>query len=275
MILAINYSDARFRPAQILNSKCARKFGADKVIEYTYDKLPDEFKERFKDRFQYRRGGGYWIWKPYIILDALSKVQDGDYVVYTDAGSAFVNKIQYLIDAMNREQTDIMAFCIEHLEKYYTKRDAFILMECDRPEITDTPQIVTGYIIVRKNPRSVAILQQFMNYEEDDRIVTDQPNVMGKENYEGFVENRHDQTVWSLLCKMNGIKPFRDPSEWGVDRSIFSEEVNKRSSYPQIIESHRNPNLHSIFQLKYKKWYKYLNLNNYKKKWKSIMKDRG
>lgn len=199
-------------------------------------------------------------------------MDDGDYVVYTDAGSAFVNKIQYLIDAMNREQTDVMAFCIEHLEKYYTKRDAFILMDCDIPEITDTPQIVTGYIIVRKNEKSVALIQQFMDYEADDRIVTDQPNVMGVENYEGFVENRHDQTVWSLLCKKNGIKPFRDPSEWGVDRSLFSEEVNARSTFPQIIESHRNPNVHSVFQLHYKKWYKYLNIDNYKKKWESITK---
>ena len=32
------------------------------------------------------RGGGWWVWKPYVILDALSKVEEGDYVLYCDCG---------------------------------------------------------------------------------------------------------------------------------------------------------------------------------------------
>ena len=36
------------------------------------------------------------------------------------------------------------------------------------------------------------------------------PNQLGKENYEGFRENRHDQTVWSLLTKKKNIAPLKD-----------------------------------------------------------------
>ena len=57
----------------------------------------------------------------------------GDYLIYTDAGSVYVNRIQYLIDCMEREGQELMVFSLqkEMLERKYTKRDAFVLMGCD------------------------------------------------------------------------------------------------------------------------------------------------
>lgn len=37
----------------------------------------------FDPHFQ---GAGYWVWKPFIILKELEHLQDGDYLLYTDAG---------------------------------------------------------------------------------------------------------------------------------------------------------------------------------------------
>jgi hypothetical protein len=241
----------------------AKKFGADKVIEYSPKDLSDEFKEKNKDILQYQRGDGYWVWKPYIIKDALSKLKEGDYLVYTDSGSAFVNKIKLLVDAMNRENTNIMVFCINQIERKWCKRDALILMDCDNEEILNSSQICGTYIILKKCKETSDFVDEYLYYVQDRRIVTDEPNVMGKDNYPEFKENRHDQTVVSLLCKKRGIKPFRDPSEYGNNYDEFTNEVLARSTYPQIIESHRNPDIQSVFQLNYKKWYKYLYINNY------------
>jgi len=38
-------------------------------------------------------------------------------------------------------------------------------------------------------------------YSTDKRIITDDPNTQGLPNYKGFIDNRHDQTVLSLLIK--------------------------------------------------------------------------
>ncbi len=257
MVCAINYADERYRKTQKFNSKMAKKHGADKVIEYTEHDLSEEFKEKNKEIFRYSRGGGYWIWKPWIIKHTLKELEDEDYLVYTDAGSAFVRPIQLLIDVMKEQKTDIMAFCNDQLEIKYSKRDALILMDCDKNDILYSSQICGGYIIVKKTRWTEKIIDEFLCYAEDRRIVTDEENVMGMKNYPEFIENRHDQTVWSLLCKKNGIKPFRDPSEWGLNKTLFSDEVNERSPYPQVIESHRNPELNSIFQLQFvrKKWW--------------------
>lgn len=251
MILAINYANERFKKAQHFNSKTALKWGADKVIEYGPQHLDEQFIENNKYLYSHSRGGGYYIWKPYIVKDALSKVNEGDYVFYSDSGSALVNKISLLISAMETENTDIMVFCLTHMEKHYTKRDAFILMDCDIPEITDSPQICSTYFIIKKTSHSCNLVEMWLKYMQDPRIVSNDNNVMGKENYEGYVETRHDQTILSLLCKKDGIKPFRDPSQYGLDKTSFSADVNKRSTFPQVFESHRNHKCSYEFQLEY------------------------
>ena len=264
MILAINYADDKYKVTQKFNSKRALRFGADKVREYSPDDLEADFREKNNEILNKPRGGGYWAWKPWIILDALNLVAEGDYVVYTDSGSAFVNKMSYLLKAMQDAQTDIMVFCLTHLEKYYTKRDAFILLDCDEEKYTETPQICGTYIIIRKTVRTVEFVNEYLEKVQDWRIVGDDENVLGQQNYQGFVDHRHDQSILSLLCKKHGIKPFRDPSQYGLNKEKFSVEVNRRSTYPQIIESHRNPTLDSFAKLKYKKWYRFFDIDKYK-----------
>lgn len=267
-IVAINYANQDFKCAQRLNSKTAKKFGADEVIEYGPEDLDADFREKNKEILSRSRGAGYWIWKPYIILKTLKRLEEGDYLVYTDSGAAFINRISYLIDAMNREGTDVMCFCIKYWEYMYSKRDALILMNADREEITNSRQICGSYMILRNSVRTRTLIEDFLRFVQDVRIVTDDANVCGKENYDGFVENRHDQTVWSLLCKRNGIHPFRDPSQCGLNREDFTEEVLARSTYPQVIESHRDGQIKYYFQLDHAtKWWHKLERALYQAYW--------
>lgn len=251
MILATSYANGTYKVTQKYNSKRAIMFGADRVTEYTYDDLDEDFLKSHAEVMKYSKGSGLWSWKPYCILKALNEVELGDYVIYTDSGSAFVNDISLLMEAMTAAGTDIMGFMIPLKERCYTKRDAFVLLDCDTPEYTDTFQICGTYIIAKKTAKTIAFFEEYLNYCADVRIISDEPNVLGKPNYDDFIVNRHDQTIFSLLYKKHGYPPFRDPSEYGLDLSLFPEDVVKRSPYPQVIESHRNKTLRYDFQLKY------------------------
>lgn len=33
------------------------------------------------------QGAGFWVWKPFIILKELEHLEEGDYLLYTDAGA--------------------------------------------------------------------------------------------------------------------------------------------------------------------------------------------
>ena len=56
-------------------------------------------------------------------------------------------------------------------------------------------------MIYKKTKFSIKFIQKWLYYCQDSRIITDDLNTMGKDNYHQFRENRHDQTILSLLIK--------------------------------------------------------------------------
>ena len=240
MIIAVNYVDKKFQRAQKLNSRTARQWGADKVIEYGPEDIDETFRQRNKEILDTPRGGGYYLWKPYFYRRAYEELGEGDYLIYIDSGAVYVNKIQYLIDCMEREKVSLMIFSLEQerLEKCNTKRDAFVLTGCDEPKYTDTPQSIGGYFVCKRAPEVEAYLDEVLWYAQDIRIISDKPNEMGLPNYKEFADHRHDQSVISLMSKKYGFKRFRDPSQFGEVNS-YEAEVEQRSNYPQIVDSHR------------------------------------
>ena len=56
----------------------------DKVLLYTEKDLPQEIRQ--SPLMKYKRGGGYWVWKPYLIWKTLQDYPEGTKVCYVDAG---------------------------------------------------------------------------------------------------------------------------------------------------------------------------------------------
>ncbi len=253
MIIAVNYADKKFQRAQKLNSETARRWGADRVIEYGPDDIDASFRRRNQEILDAPRGGGYYLWKPYFYRKAYDALDEGDYLVYIDSGAVYVNRIQYLIDCMEHENVPLMIFSLERerIEKGNTKRDAFVLTGCDEPKYTDTPQSIGGYFVCKKAPEVEAYLDEVLGYAQDIRIISDRPNVMGLPDYAEFTDHRHDQSVISLISKKFDFKRFRDPSQFG-QVNHYEAEVEQRSTYPQIVDSHRL-NVGSMLELRFRR----------------------
>ena len=210
-IIAINYANEIFTDAQKINTLTAYYIGkTDLVLEYSPMDIDKEFIKKNIHILKHKRGGGYWLWKPYIILKTLNSFKEGDYIFYSDSGAYYVNKIQHLIAELKKHNQDIMPFQLRFLEKEYTKRDAFILMDCDKDKYTNTRQCRTGWMLIKNTAFSKGFFEEFLFYAQDERIITDMPNTFGKENYPEFIENRHDQSIFSLLCKKHKLKFFRE-----------------------------------------------------------------
>ena len=84
-----------------------------------------------------------------------------------------------------------------------------------------------------------------------------------KPNHEGFVENRHDQTVLSLLSKKWNIDVYRDPAPYGLDMK-YPQDVLNRSPYMQVVDAHRYcfmPRTYwcykNVNRLTFEKWYRF------------------
>ncbi len=81
-------------------------------------------------------------------------------------------------------------------------------------------------------------------------------------NHPGFIEHRHDQSVFSLLGKKYAITPYRDPCQSG--NKSMDEPIFKNSPYSQILHLGREKN--QVINLINKRYLYHL--------WKTIVFDK-
>lgn len=151
-------------------------------------------------------GSGYWLWKPYIILDAMKEIEDNDVVFYIDAGDEIINID--IINKLKNHMIDLDYIVTDFSGKRYsqkitTKRDCFILMNCDEEKYHNALQIEAGTLAFKKTKFVEDFLNEWLFYCKNKNILTDIPNIHG-ENLEGFMYHRHDQSIISnLIIKYN------------------------------------------------------------------------
>ena len=233
----VNYSDENFQAAQKYNSKTALGIGEfDHVFECGPQSIDPIFHKRNESILTLSRGGGYWLWKPYIIRKCLDQVNLNDILIYSDSGAFFKSSSKPLTELPLTHNQDVIPFELELIESNWTKRDAFVFMGCDELGFDKTRQRLASFIVIRKSEFSIHFFDQYLAYCENKNILTDLENISGLPNYDGFKDHRHDQSVFSLLTKKYSLPAFRDPSQWGNPR--INEYEN--SQYDQIVEHTRS-----------------------------------
>ncbi len=225
----LTYGDKRFRDSRKRIAKEAKSLVFfDRIIAET-QKIKKERPIRlalknkeFRKPFNSRRGGGYWMWKPYVILKALSRLKENDILVYSDAGATVPNcdytreKLSEYIETVLRSDWGVLSFRNPYIEKKWTKGDVLRhfhavdnLTGNPHEHITNTRQFTANRIIFKKNEHSLKLVRLWWNTATNyPHLFDDSPSA--SPNLPGFVENRHDQSVWSLICKTHGSEEEYD-----------------------------------------------------------------
>ena len=205
-IVAISYGDEKYSNQLKFNGKSALEIAkVDEFYGYTPKDIDSDFKEKNSYILEKSRGNGYWLWKPYFLYRTLKeKLSYGDYLIYSDAAIMYVEPAKLLVDFLRKKKLDMYLHRLPHLEKHYTKRDAFILLGVDQPFYAETGQFNAAFQVYRKTKFTEFFLGEYLYYAQDKRIITDDPNELGVSNYEGFRDHRHDQSILSLLTKKYG-----------------------------------------------------------------------
>jgi len=203
MKIHINYANNRYYNSQKRCSLTAIQDGGfDATIPYNFLNLDQEFVNKNAWCLSQHRGAGYWIWKPYLISKTLEKMNDNDWLMYTDSGMFFLRSPWDVILEKEKEITEkgIMTFCTCNKNKVYCKRDAFVLMGLDEEKYTNSEQRLASIFVCKKTNFSVNFVNEWLSYAQDPRIISDLPNTQGLPNYPEFEDHRHDQSIMSLLC---------------------------------------------------------------------------
>jgi len=224
----------------------------DQICVYNENDLSADFKEHFKEKLVPSRGFGYWVWKPQIILQTLEKMNDGDILQYTDAGCHLnkrgTKRLNEYFEMANISETGILAITTKASddlklystlslpEKYWTKGDLFDYFNVRHDKsIYDSEQIGAPVLFVKKTVRSMVIIREFLQVFYDNFSLADD-TVSQSPNFEGFIENRHDQSILSIIFKKNNV-PTVSAFELFQPHFLFY----KLRNYPIWLLRDRNP----------------------------------
>ena len=204
------YEESRFR----LN-KSAVKFGVNEIYSYEFDDIKNtDFFNKNREILEQTTGIGFWLWKPYIILEVMNKLEENDIVIYSDCGIEIIASIEPLIH-LTKLQPIVLFGNSNELNSQWTKRDSFVYMDCDSDFFWYSPHCDAAFALFRKCDLSIKFLNDWLTYGYNKYIITDLPNSCGEENIYGFIEHRRDQSILSLLSQKYKLDLFRMPSQFG------------------------------------------------------------
>jgi hypothetical protein len=232
--VAISYSNEKYRGSQKAFHRTAEKHGSDMVISFGPEHIDKDFYKKNVHILCQWRGNGYWLWKPYFIIETLKRLNDGDIVLYSDAAVMVQKDLTTLYDiAYDKGIVLFEQANKEHTNRVWTKRDTFEIMGLDEPIYHNGVQLTATFSLWKKEERSFDLLYEWLKYMEDYRVSTDSPNYSMAGNLSDFKDHRHDQSVISLLSQKYNMERFRDPSQWG------NEDHKENSPYEQLVWHHR------------------------------------
>lgn len=248
MTIGITYSDHNMT---ISKEKCLlsmTKHGIDGVAGFEPGHVENYFKLANADIWAAKRGPAYWLWKPYVIYEAISPMKDGDILVYSDAGVEFVDSVKHITDRMDQ---DIFFFTngFPHVEwckgDVWGRINGFSKWSNDDPEImfhySDTrrkyTQVQASVIFFRVNETTRNFVKEWLLWCQMPGFIDDSPSNLP--NYPTFAEHRHDQAILTCLQIKYGYKLHFWPTN-------YSEHIRHTAQpgddYPTLFNHHRKRN---------------------------------
>lgn len=211
VFVTASFGESRFHDSAERLISQARKMGVFSEYRHITDRNLAQFAPRVSRKYgsflnSNCKGYGFYSWKSELVYSIL-KEKIGSGVMYVDAGcelnSRFFARL-HLRYIMKKAKEIGFFHVLKYRESEYTKRrvlDYFSLSPSD----TSSWQVQATWFLL-SGRMGVSVAEKWAEACLSDITLLD--DTLGVESDE-FIENRHDQSVFSCLLKSMGISPNR------------------------------------------------------------------
>jgi len=222
-MLVVSFASPRYEGQQATLDRSCRVYGLKHYPVNSKMLREHSFYKANTHIFTERRGAGFWLWKPLVILEALKM---DPVVIYLDASCIIVeDPTEWINSVVDIGISRNNAFPMHN----WTRRDCFYYMDCDHEKYWNGHQAWAGSVVVKESGKD--IIQKWLEYGSDRRIISDDRNVCGFDNLKTFKDHRHDQSILSLLAikypdrfTIREVVPFMDAPDFkGGEYYVGSE----------------------------------------------------
>jgi len=194
----------------------------DKIIGYTdlYLKQDKDYWGKYGNFIENNsRGYGFYMWKSYVVKRTMDEMNDNDILIYIDAGctiNAYGKKrLEEYVDIVRKSEHGIISFQMALSSQKYTKKSVFEYMNVS-PEDQKLDQFVAGILILRKNENTKRIINEWNKISCIPKMINDE---LSNSEHPEFIDNRHDQSILSILFYRYGSVILKDETFFWPDWS--------------------------------------------------------
>lgn len=198
----------------------AKDFGLFDTINSKNEDDIKDFVEKHKNFIlNNKKGFGYYIWKSYIVLQELYKINYDDILVYSDAGM-YINKngkerfLEYINYIKDEKHICVFNTGDNYKAQYFVKQDAIMHYNPEFNSTLDTMSY-SGLLFIRKTDESIRLIKDWFNlcenYKFSDKSIS--TKYQEKNYYRG---NDCDN---GLLCLV--LSKYKD-----IIHYIYPDELN-------------------------------------------------
>ncbi|CAK9052902.1 Leucine-rich repeat protein SHOC-2 [Durusdinium trenchii] len=215
-IVAISYAHGCCAKSLKRNRDQALRVGVDEARSYGKQDLGPDWVAKNSQVLSQKRGAGWWLWKPYVVLRTLQDPAvpwDTGVVLWVDAGNYLhADPRPVLHEAL--EESDILALRLKQcLESDWTSQLTLLRMNVSsRYSLLDRPQLGAYFLAFRKTKAVMAFVENWLRLCEDEetllglqaRQTPGGPEV--EEDLPTFMTHQADQSIFSILFKSHGFR---------------------------------------------------------------------
>jgi hypothetical protein len=202
-VYLVSYADGHevFYRNQFALSASVLGRGVDVIMNYRRPMLDPDFIKKNAAILKEKQGAGFWLWKPWIILNTMRQAPENAIIIYADTGCVFKVSLIPLIDLTKKHG---ILLCEYEDKKVYgyaskkTKREVFIQLGADNPQYYNKPALWAGFLMLKNTPESRAFIQQWLSYCENPQLLIDGPST--KAELPEFQGHIHDQAILTVLA---------------------------------------------------------------------------
>lgn len=210
-IACISYADGDpvFYQNQNVQMFSALNRGFDRFFQYHRKDIDADFYNKNKEILDQRRGSGYWLWKPYILLKTLKELPEGAIVFYADSPVIFKSSIEPFIRKLNDSKADILLLEDGSKRKnninkaFQTVKSEALSLNGINPNSLEHKYALWGaFLVVRNTERGRAFVQAWLSLCENKDALTDQP-LNNQKQHPKFKGHSHDQALLFVATQKN------------------------------------------------------------------------
>lgn len=180
-----------------------------------------------------KRGFGYWIWKPYIILKKMLTLDDGDLIFYADICTSIRVEgrerfLEYIQSAKNNKYGNLF---FPYANPQYPRICDWCKMDTikflDAEDIMYQSEVVPGILFMTVNDENKKLLHRWYNIMNNYHLIDDSPSITP--NVPSFIEHRHDQSIFSILVRKFYPEAISDIY---TDEIYFNQRPKEGEKFP-------------------------------------------